>query len=234
VPLTALLDAAGLRPSARQLVFTGADHGTPTEKVRRFDRSLSVGRGEHQDVLVATAMNGAPLTDEHGAPARLVVPGWYGMAWVKWLDRIEARATEFEGHFQTSKYTYRFERDGRPTVEPVRRVRVKSLLTSPAPGQRLVRGSRYRVTGKAWSGSAPVVKVEVDVGDGWRSARLTSGEGRYDWSTWEAEWVPRTAGPARIRSRATDACGEAQPAALFDNEYQYGCNSVQVVEVEVR
>ncbi len=233
VPLATLLERSAVRATTRYLVFTGADHGTPTEKVRRFVRSLSVEPGEHEEVLVATSMNGAPLTEEHGAPARLVVPGWYGMAWVKWLDRVEARTTEYSGHFQTSKYTYRFERDGQPVVEPVRQLRVKSLVTSTAPGERLARGTGYRLAGKAWSGRAPVTKVEVDVGDGWHEARLTAGDGRYDWSSWEADWTPRVAGPARIRARATDASGEAQPESLFENEYQYGCNSVQTVEVEV-
>ncbi len=233
VPLATLLEASGVRRTARYLVFTGADHGAPTEQVQRFERSLSVELGEYDDALVATEMNGAPLSGEHGAPARLVVPGWYGMAWVKWLDRIEARAAEFHGPFQTSKYTYRFERDGRPVVEPVRRLRVKSLVTSPAPGERLVHGSAHRLAGKAWSGAAPVVKVEVDVGDGWRAASLTAGDGPYDWSSWELDWTPRTAGPAKIRARATDASGEVQPKALFENQYQYGCNSVQTVKIEV-
>jgi DMSO/TMAO reductase YedYZ molybdopterin-dependent catalytic subunit len=233
VPLTALLDEVELRPDARHLVFLGADRGDPAEPADRFERSLAADPRGLEDVLVATEMNGSPLSAEHGAPARLVVPGWYGMAWVKWLCRVEARRDPFRGHFQATKYLYRSVRDGVPAVEPVERVRVKSLLVAPVPGERLARGSSYCLAGKAWSGAAPIAKVEVDTGDGWSAARLRPGDGRYDWSSWEFDWVPQRAGPVTIRGRATDGLGQVQPEAPLENEYQYGTNSVQSVAVDV-
>ncbi len=233
MPLARLLDDARVRPEARHLVFSGADRGAPAEPLPRFVRSLSVDGDAVGDALVATRMNGAPLSAEHGAPARLVVPGWYGMAWVKWLARIEVQRAPFQGHFQSSKYVYRFERDGRPVVEPVRLLRVKALVVSPQAGDRLAVGRRCRISGKAWSGRAPIARVDVDAGDGWKEARLRAGDGRYDWTSWELDWIPGSTGPVALRARATDAAGDVQPERLFDNEYQYGANAIQAIAVEV-
>ncbi len=233
VPLATLLEESGLSDEARHLVFTGADLDAASEEPRRFVRGLTADLEEHRDVLVALEMNGRPLSPEHGAPARLVVPGWYGMAWVKWLEGVTAGPTAHRGHFQTSRYVYRYRRAGRSVTEPVRRLRVKSLIVTPAPGADLARGTPVRLRGKAWSGTDPVVRVEVDVGDGWQAARLLPGHGPYDWSSWELEWSPRRRGRTVLRARATDAGGETQPAEPFANEFQYGCNAIQQVPVEV-
>jgi len=147
VPLSVLLNEAGLRCEAHHLVFSGADYGDPGSRACRFSRSLSLDlTGGRDDVLVATEMNGRSLPPEHGAPARLVVPGWYGMAWVKWLSTIVARRTPFRGYFQAARYVYRSRQGGRVVVEPVRRIRVKSLIIDPGGAEPLVRGRRYPIS----------------------------------------------------------------------------------------
>ncbi len=231
VPLSALLEAAAPLPGAEEVVFTGADTGS-AGPVRRFSRSLTGDLSQNRDVLVATEMNDAPLSTDHGWPARLVVPGWYGMAWVKWLTRIQLQHSAFQGHYQASRYIYQYHRDGKVVREPVTRLRVKSLVLSPAPGERLARRPHV-VSGRAWSGSGPIRKVEVNVGAGWTSAQLTPGNGPYDWSGWEYVWSPEQRGRATVRVRATDATGATQPAAPEENDFQYGINSVHSVQVTI-
>lgn len=234
VPLSLLLEEAGPRPEARQIVFTGADTGNSTAGPRRFSRSLSVdaldGSG---DILVATEMNGVPLPAVHGWPARLIVPGWYGMAWVKWLSTINLRTRAFGGYYQASRYVYAYHQNGKRFTKPVTRIRVKSLIISPRPGEHLPWGQPHVITGKAWSGSGPVTQVEVDTGSGWAPARLRPGNGSYDWSSWEFGWSPRRRGPVNLRVRATDAEGETQPEEPFLNDFQYGMNAVHSVGVVV-
>ncbi len=237
VPLSAVLDDAGLRPGACEVVFTGADRGTSGTPSRRarFARSLHLDLPNGiADVLVATGMNGAPLPPKHGFPARLVVPGWYGMAWVKWLESVTVRTTRFGGYFQTTKYVYESPGNGRDRTVPVDRLRVKSLVVSPAEGSRLPRGVTTSVVGKAWSGDGPIRRVEVDVGDGWLPARLGRPEGRYAWTPWSYRWTPTHRGPARIASRATDARGAVQPNEPPENVHQYGSNPVRQTGVFVR
>lgn len=234
VDLASLLAEVRPRSSADHLAFEGETGREPPSGVPRFVRGLSLASNEvpHR-VLVALRMNGRPLAAEHGFPARLVVPGWYGMAWVKWLRRVIVRPTAFRGHYQTSRYVYQYTRHGRPIVEPVARVRVKSLLLDPAPGARIGLGRRCRIRGKAWSGSGPVDRVEVDVGGGWTPAEVSGGDGPYDWAGWTYEWTPRTRGPVRLRTRATDRSGSTQPVRPFRNVRQYGYNAIASVSVRV-
>jgi hypothetical protein len=137
-----------------------------------------------EDVLVAWAMNGAPLPPQHGFPLRLVVPGWYGMASVKWLDRIEAIDRPFDGAQQVGTYIYREQAD-EPGV-PVTAIRVKSLMVPPGipdwcSRHRLLECGPVELFGRAWSGGVPVVEVEVAVDGRWRAAALEHEGGRYAW-----------------------------------------------------
>ena len=232
--LSTLLANAEPHPNAREVVFSGADKGGHTAPTRRFSRSLRVALADRgAEVLVATEMNGSPLPPEHGGPARLVVPGWYGMAWVKWLTRIDLRRTPFRGYYQTSRYVYRSSRKGRTVLRPVTRLRVKSLVVAPMDGERLARGRATLIRGRAWSGSGPVAQVEVDVGSGWELARVTLGDGPYDWANWTYRWTPSRVGPATVRVRATDTRGVTQPAQPLENDFQYGTNSIHRVGVVV-
>src|SRR5689334_1038217 len=175
VPLDAVLERAGVQGGALELRFEGADRGTPrgrTDEIA-YERSLPVADAVGHDLLLATTMNDAPITPEHGAPVRLLVPGWYGMASVKWLRRIEAIDHALEAHYQTRQYRYyRDEAVGSPGTPPVRTMRVNSMITSPASGDTIGPGA-HEIRGAAWCGEAAVTAVEISVDAGeWQPAEL--------------------------------------------------------------
>jgi DMSO/TMAO reductase YedYZ molybdopterin-dependent catalytic subunit len=241
VPLWAALEAVGgLRPSAREVLFVGADGGRNPEAggvTMAFARSLPVERALHPDTLLAYAMNGEELPIAHGFPLRLVVPGWYGVAAVKWLVRISALASPFGGFFQRDRYVMVHpERGetGETAATPLTTIPPRSLLVAPSGGATLARGEQ-RLRGLAWSGAAPVERVEVSVDDGrtWQAAEWTSEPARYAWRTWDYRWEATCAGPATLRSRAVDAAGRTQPASPEWNRLGYANNAIQAVRVTV-
>ncbi|MGH2532522.1 MAG: sulfite oxidase [Thermomicrobiales bacterium] len=235
VPLHTILGQAGPRPEGIEVCFVGADHGPHQDGPDiHFVRSLPLDTARHPgaDILVAYAMNGEPLSPEHGAPLRLVAPDWYGMASVKWLARIDVLAMPFEGQFQTRSYVYEWsDRD----AEPVTRTRVKALITDPVPGDVVTRGT-YTIRGKAWSGTGPVTAVEVNLNgsETWRPACLASPVGRHAWQEWSIDWQPNSVGRHVLRARAVDAAGHRQPDGPRWNRLGYGSNAVQVMVVDVR
>ncbi|MCI4357787.1 MAG: molybdopterin-dependent oxidoreductase [Thermoplasmata archaeon] len=233
VPLRWFLDQAGVACSAREVVVSGSDGASPAPRAPSvpFARSLPIEvAARRSDILIALRMNGRPLPHSHGAPARLVVPGWYAMASVKWVRRIEVVTGTFDGYFQSVKYVYRRPKSA---ADPVREVRVKAIVTDPGPSARLPLGRVATLRGKSWTGHGRVVRVEVNVGGGWADARLTPGLDEYDWSEWEFRWRPHTAGTMRIRVRATDSSGARQPERPIANRYQYAHNAIQSIEVKV-
>ncbi|MGW6918502.1 sulfite oxidase [Kitasatospora sp. NPDC054939] len=237
VPLRELLAGVGLRPETAELVFTGADRGLLRGRSVAFERSLPVAVALHPDTLLATHMNGSPLTARHGAPVRLVVPGQYGVADVKWLVGVRAVGRPFTGPFQAEEYVYRQSSgsaEGTPEG-PVTVIRVKSLITEPAPGALLPFGRPVRLLGRAWSGGgAPVLGVEVRADAGpWRPARTVPPTGPYAWTGWSYRWTPERSGPVRLQARASDAAGHRQPLSTPWNEQGYGCNPVASVDVVV-
>ena len=167
VPLVEVLDRAGVQARAREAVFRGADTGTVPDKDHpiRFERSLALADARDAEVMLAYAMNGEPLPIQHGYPLRVVVPGWYAVASVKWLTEIELIDDAFTGKYQTDSYYYESDRDGEVVREPVTLQRVRALVTEPKPGEQVERGD-LAIRGVAWSGAAPISKVEVSVGDG--------------------------------------------------------------------
>ena len=186
------------------------------------------------DVLLAWAMNGQPLAPQHGAPLRLVVPGWFGMASVKWLERIELLDRAFEGYQQLTGYKYK-KAEGEAGI-PVRHVKVKSLIAPPGvadwySGRRLVEAGPTTVSGRAWSAS-PIKRVELAVDGEWRDARLEEAH-RHAWQRWSCEW-DASAGEHELACRATDAQGEVQPAQADWNIGAMGNNAVHRVRVTVR
>ncbi|MCX7960223.1 MAG: sulfite oxidase [Burkholderiales bacterium] len=236
VPLALLLDRAGLRPSATELVFWGADRGVDRGVEHAFARSLARAHAECEDVIVAWAMNGAPLAPQHGAPLRLVVPGWYGMASVKWLERIEAVDRPFDGVQQA--HSYRFRRAPQESGVPCTRIRVNSLMVPPGipdfyTRRRIVSAGRVEIFGRAWSGSAPIVRVEFGVDGVWSEAALEAAPGRYAWCGWRATWEA-TPGEHELSCRATDASGARQPLEPPWDEGGFGNHAVQRVAVSVR
>jgi DMSO/TMAO reductase YedYZ molybdopterin-dependent catalytic subunit len=237
VSLDAILDRAGLGAATVELRFEGADRGTPRGRQDEiaYERSLPVADALGRDVLLATAMNDAPLTPEHGAPVRLVVPGWYGMASVKWLRRVEALDHPLEAHYQTRQYRYYLdEAVGSPGTPAVRTMRVNSMVTSPA-GNETVGPGGHEVRGAAWCGTAPIdaVDVSVDAGE-WQSAELLDDAGPHAWRRWRFEWAGGPAGRHSIRSRASAADGTVQPDGPDWNRLGYGNNAIAVTLVTVR
>jgi DMSO/TMAO reductase YedYZ molybdopterin-dependent catalytic subunit len=214
-PLAPLLQEAGLLEQGREVVFYGHDIGKQTvrelELTTPFARSMSVADAMSPNNLLCYEMNGQPLDAGHGAPLRLLTPGWYGIANVKWLDRIEVIDTRFMGHFMARDYvTIREEqRDGQPvwTESSVGRALLKS-----APARVTRKDGAYRIMGAAWG--APIAGVEVRVdGGAWMPAPITEGAGaEFAWKFWALEWGSPAAGEHAITSRAIDTQGNIQPA----------------------
>jgi DMSO/TMAO reductase YedYZ molybdopterin-dependent catalytic subunit len=237
VSLAALLEMVEIRTGATEVVAEGFDVGRAgsLSETIAFSRSIPLEEAKARGTMIALQMNGQPLRQEHGYPARLVVPGWYGMASVKWLKRIRViSGAPYAAYFNGVKYVYAYRRGGKDVIEPVREMRVKSLITSPLEGETLPHGVATTIMGKAWSGDGRLSSVEVDHGSGWGKAELgTSRLGRFAWTTWSARWVPEVRGKTTIMARAADERGNVQPLEPFDNRYQYGYNAVQRVVVSV-
>ena len=236
VPLVEVLDRVGVRPGALDVVFRGADSGPVAgrEGTVRFERSLGVSEARGSEALLAYAMNGEPLPLQHGFPLRLVVPGWYGVASVKWLTEIEVVQHPFAGFFQADRYFYEWQRDGGTITEPVTLQRVRSLITEPEPNVEVELGE-MAVRGVAWSGAAPIARVELRVdGGAWQEARLVGDRKRHSWVWWEVLTRIERSGLVKLEARATDLAGRTQPQEPEWNRLGYGSNAVQAVTVLVR
>lgn len=232
-PLREVLALTEPEPDAVECVFTGADSGTVDGRgAVSFQRSLTIQHAESQEPLIAWEMNGAPLTRDHGFPVRLVVPRFYAVASVKWLVDIELVDHPFRGYFQADRYVYRA-----PGIAeyPVTTMRVRSLITSHADGQRVPDG-RVPLAGVAWSGEAAITRVRVRINrEDWREAELEAGpESKLGTAPrdrpavgvttrWRCE-CPLDRGDHDLLVVATDAAGNSQPLAPEWNELGYGNN----------
>jgi DMSO/TMAO reductase YedYZ molybdopterin-dependent catalytic subunit len=235
VRLGDVLDLARPRPGAIEVVLRGADHGPVEERDDpvAFERSMSLDEARRPEVLLAYAMNGDLLPLEHGRPVRLVVPGRYAVASVKWLTDVELVDQAFAGYFQVDRYVYEWERDGARELEPVGRQRVRALITEPVADAAVEPGN-LMVRGVAWSGDGPIATVEVQVGgEPWVPARMVGEPSPHAWQWWERLVRVAQPGPVALRARATDRAGESQPAAAAWNRLGYGNNSIQEVVVRV-
>ncbi len=216
VPLSAILQKVGVRPGAVEVLFEGADWGTEPDHPAPmpFARSLPLAKALDPDTLLATRMNGELLEASHGFPLRLLVPGWYGVASVKWLRRIEVLAEPFRGYFQTVKYTVQRATPAGPERVAVGPMAVKSEIIRPRPGEVVGVGTN-RVFGVAWAGPEAVARVEVstDGGARWSDAELIGMRAPYSWALWEYLWEVAAPGRHTILARATSAGGAVQPAA---------------------
>jgi len=235
VPLIEILDRAGIRPEAKEVLFRGADGGLADGRPEplRFERSLRIDDARDSDGMLAYAMNGEPLPVEHGYPLRLIVPNWYAVASVKWLTQIELIDRTFTGHYQGDKYRYEWERDGRIVSEPVTLQRVRALITEPSPQTDVPPGD-LAIRGVAWSGAGPIARVDVSVNGGdWQEARLVSERNRHSWQWWELITRVETPGPLVLRARATDLAGRTQPDRAEWNRLGYGNNAIQEVPIRI-
>ena len=235
VRLAEVLDRAGIKPGAQGVVFRAADRAPANHSggASRFERSLTLDEVSESEVLLAYGMNGQPLPVQHGYPLRVIVPGWYGVAAVKWLTEIEVVAHSFAGYFQTEKYVFEWERSGGLEREPVRQMRVRSLITEPASGAEV--GVAFEMRGLAWSGVAPIDRVEVSVnGEPWQHAKLLGQPSMGCWQRWELMTQTGRPGPVTLRSRATDRVGRTQPEQPEWNRLGYGNNAIHEVRVNAR
>src|SRR3954447_16252051 len=222
--------------------FEGADHRAyhlnpvlaDTDKDNlTFVRALplALAADPAAEILIAYEMNGEPLRPDHGAPFRLIVPHWYAVASVKWLQRIDVLAEPYAAEFQTGHYMYEWpDREH----EAVTLMRVRARITAPAAGSIIDRGT-HTVRGKAWSGNGPVTRVDVSLtGEGdWHSARLEPPTRPPHWQDWSFDWAADDIGRHTLRARATDAAGHTQPEVPPWNRLGYGNNAIEVVYVDV-
>lgn len=218
VRLRDVLQRAGVKPQGVHVQLQGADRPA-LATVPLFTRSIPLAKALHPDTLLAYEMNGRPLPLLHGAPLRVITPGWMAESCMKWLTEITVRSDETPGYYMQQAYripeTAVRLSSGLPgsAMVPVEQMPVKSLIAAPAEGDT-VRIGPVTIQGVAWAGEAPVVKVEVSCDDGktWEQARLL-GEGQpYAWRQWQSVWNARAPGPTAILCRATDAQGEQQSA----------------------
>lgn len=234
-PLAGVLGAAGPRAGVQEIVFEGADRGAVAgqEGSIGYVRSVPLRRALHPDMLLVYAMNGEPLPTEHGAPVRLIVPGWYGMASVKWLERIRASTERFRGFFQWDRYMM-VDPNDETQREPLEDMYVRAIFTQPGSGDAMSRG-RHHIRGLAWSGSAPVERVDVstDGGESWLPAWFTSLAQPYTWRQWEFSWDANTPGSYTLQCRATDVNGSTQPVEATWNRLGYANNAILSVQVSV-
>lgn len=225
VRLSDVLDRAGVKPEAVEVLLEGADTGEfvkpdpETPGVIHYSRSMPLEKARRPEVLLAFRMNGRDLSPTHGHPVRAVVPGWYGMASVKWLTRIAVLDEPFHGYFQTFAYAIWRRQHGQPSLEPVGDIQVKSQIARPMECEVVPAGIPYLVFGAAWAGEADVTRVDVstDGGKSWAAATLTGEAKPFCWRFWEFEWTSPSAGKTTLMARATDSKGRTQPAERDDD-----------------
>ncbi len=234
-PLSAILEKAWLNADASEVLFIGADKGeVEPGRLEPFARSLSLDVASHADTLLAWAMNGKPLTPDHGFPLRVILPRWYGVASVKWLVRISALPSSFSGYFQKERYVYTGEQ-GTPDGTPVGLMRVRAVIAEPSDGAELPMGP-LEIAGTAWSGSGKINRVQVsaDEGHSWTDAKLSLAPSPYAATPWRFRWVPKSRGTYTLVVRATDTAGNAQPLEPVWNAHGYGNNVAHRVRITVR
>jgi len=255
VALADIIESVGLNPETQELVFEGGDEGLVdhfgTDMTVRFARSLPLDKAMNRDVLLAYAMNGEQIGEAHGFPLRLIVPGWYAVASVKWLNRIVAIDHVYKGHFQTADYSYVDRSGGEPVRVPITEMLVKALISRPQRNAVVAAGKLCEISGAAWSGAAPIARVEVstDGGANWLDASIdasidagsnASPDANADanenanandrtvngvWTMWRFSWLaPSQPGERILMARATDAKGNVQPQSHNPDHETYMIN----------
>ena len=235
--LKVVLEKAGVKNTSKHVMFRGLDE--VPGKVPPFIRSIPIEKALDGDTLIATHMNGSPLTRHHGFPARTLAPGWIGAASCKWLAEIKVLDAEFSGNFMSPAYRFP-NQPGQPgeavkpeDTHPLTALSVKSVISGPSEGATLKAG-KVNVHGAAWAGEAEIAKVEISIDGGasWRDAKLGRDQARYAWRLWSCDWNSKR-GDYAIMSRATDTQGRTQPATPVWNPSGYLYNAVDQVKIHV-
>jgi len=240
VPLSILLDRAGVKSTAREIILEGADRGKPEDPKSppgemNFARSIPMKKAS--DVLLAYKMNDVDLPAENGFPVRAIVPGWYAVASVKWLQRIIVTDKIFNGYYQTLDYSFWKRRGDNAELVPLSEMQIKAEIARPSQGETVPANSNVRVHGTGWTGDGEIMKVEISSDDGatWNEAKLLGESKPNSWRLWEFNWkTPARAGKATLVARATDSNGRTQPIERDPDRGTYMINHLLPIEVEVR
>ncbi len=234
VRLRDLLYTAGVNAGALEVVFEAADCGMEAGQRMHFSRSLPLGKALDADTIIALRMNGEWLEPNHGAPLRLFVPGWYGVASVKWLHRMCVIDHAYEGYFQTVKYSIERASAGCKRRLPIGPAAVKSEILFPKVDEVLGVGTN-RVAGIAWAGEERVARVDVSTDDGrtWHATHLRGAQQPYSWCQWETLWTAGAAGVYTILARAHTECGQSQPLEYNPDNLGYIINLARPRTVRV-
>jgi len=229
------------RPNAREVILEGADCGmledpkSPPGELT-FSRSVPLEKAR-RDVLLAYKMNGQDLPAQHGFPVRAIVPGWYAMASVKWLQRIIVTEHPFTGYYQTLDYAYWKRRGDIGELTPLSEMQIKAEIAKPTRGAALPANSNVRVHGAAWTSDGEIIKVELstDGGATWSETNLIGTSKPNAWRFWEFDWrTPPKPGAADLIARATDSQRRTQPIQRDHDRGTYMINHLLPVTVEVR
>src|SRR5579875_250458 len=241
VPLAWVIERGRLQNGAVSVILEGADSGfaegaTGLSAPIPFAYGLDIEKAFNADVLLAWQMNGRELDRRHGFPLRALVPGWYGMASVKWLRRIVVSNQRFQGYFQTFEYSRWQDLYGIPSLAPLTRGEVKAGIAYPAAGESLRAGAVCPVHGAAWAGESEIDRVEVSVDRGLTCGPtcLLDPPRPYCWVRWQYPWTPRRSGSFTLMARASARDGRLQPFSRDPRERTYSVHHVLPVPVEAR
>jgi DMSO/TMAO reductase YedYZ molybdopterin-dependent catalytic subunit len=241
VPLATLLQRAGVNSAGCEVILEGADRGTVDDPKAprgelKFARSIPMAKAL-DDVLLAYRMNGADLPPEHGFPVRAIVPGWYAVASIKWLQRVIVTTEPFKGYYQTLDYSFwKRTADDLAVVVPLTALQTKAQIAQPIAGQKIARNEKVRVHGAAW-GATQITRVEVstDGGATWNDAKLLGDGQPGAWRLWDFAWTaPADPGEYRLVARANDPQGHGQPVDRDTDRGTYMISHLLPIKVEVR
>jgi DMSO/TMAO reductase YedYZ molybdopterin-dependent catalytic subunit len=236
-----LLDRAVVKANTREVILQGADCGmledpkSPPGELT-FARSIPVSKAR-ADVLLAYKMNGNELPSQHGFPVRAIVPGWYAMASIKWLQRVIVTDQPFAGYYQTIDYAYWRRRGDIGELTPVAEMQIKAEIAKPIQDEILPANSNVRVYGAAWTSDGEITKVELstDGGATWSETNLVGASKPNTWRLWEFSWrTPSKPGQATLIARATDSQGRTQPTHRDRDRGTYIINHLLPITVHVR
>ena len=225
-----LLEYSGIKAGVSEVVFRGRDAGVKNNQYLHFKRSLPIAKALHPEVMIAYEYNGKPISHKHGFPFRLVVPGWYGMASVKWLNDIILIKDKFTGPFQNDDYVYYYKNG---TSEHVTTNHVNSTIQQPLDKQ-LIKSGANEIKGIAWTGSGVISKVEISFDDGghWEQAKLEKIPKEHQTVSWTYLKEFESGTEYHISVRATDSEGTTQPADAIWNKKGYGYNATMKITVK--
>ncbi|WHY85407.1 sulfite oxidase [Neobacillus novalis] len=236
VTLSTLLQYTGLLDSAKEIVFEGYDNGIrpDSNQLFNFSRSLPIEKAIDPETIIAYEYNNHPIPFKHGFPLRLIVPGWYAMASVKWIKKIIVIDKEFKGPFQAVDYVYYPNKENDSGKFPVTTINVNSTIQYPLNMQLLHTGV-YEINGIAWSGNGKIANVEISIdgGKSWDTCHLTTSSEKHSWVRWNYKWEALKEGEYTILSKAKDSNGNIQPSEPTWNRKGYGYNAIDRIKVKV-